>query len=115
MNQFDEYIVNQPTRPRPQPRLHRLNVILSDRPRFRYRTTFQVNPNEREAIEQLFLHHPHSQDRRSDQSFLDHLIAPRNHNNRTRRQVYESRMYAQPLFDINGRDRICSAEFYRYV
>lgn len=96
--------------------MHRLNVILSDRPRFRYRTTFQVNPNESEAIQQLFLQQATQEIRtnpsRSD--FFDQWLAPRPaNNNRFRRHVYESRLYAQPMYDINGRDRICSAEFYR--
>lgn len=112
LSQFDEYIVNQPSRPRPQPRLHRLNVILSDRPRYRYRTTFQVNPNENEAIQQLFLHQSNDL-RAADQALYDQWLPPRSINNRSRRQVYETRMFSQPLYDINGRDRICSAEYYR--
>lgn len=107
-SQYEEYIVTP--RPHAQPLLHRLNVFLSERPRFRYRATLQVRPHESEAIQQLLF-----QQAAPDHVFYDGWIQPNNRSNqnRFRRHVYDLNLYALPLSDITGRQRECSALFYR--
>lgn len=93
--EFEEYLVQQP--------LH-YNLMLSEPYRFSYSTTLQVRPSQNETLQRLFLHHP---------SLTDRYIFPRNDRPLVRRRIYERGLYALPLFDITGRARECSAEFYR--
>lgn len=65
-----------------------------------------MRPSQNEALQRLFLHHP---------SLTDRYVYPRNETPNVRRRIYERGLYALPLFDITGRARECSAEFYRWV
>lgn len=101
---YEEYIVRQPTPINPSI-YHRLNVLLSDRPRFRYRATLQVRQHESDAIQQLLL-----QQAAHDHVYFNRFSTPRT---RARRHVYDQGYFAHSLSDFNGRIRECSAAFYR--
>lgn len=67
-----------------------------------------MRQHESEAIQQLFL-----QQGGHDHVYYERYMPTRTQTTSVRRLVYEYRMYALPLTDSAGRERECSAEFYR--
>ncbi|XP_055688757.1 E3 ubiquitin-protein ligase Topors [Lutzomyia longipalpis] len=92
IDQFDEHLVHPQ-----QSILQRLDFLLSEPPRFRFSATLQVGPSENEAIQRFFAP--------TGNRFI--------HPYRFRQLVYTNHLYAEPLTDITGRYRECSARFYR--
>ncbi|XP_055704075.1 E3 ubiquitin-protein ligase Topors [Phlebotomus papatasi] len=91
IDQFDEHLVHPQ-----QSFLQRLDFLLSEPPRFRFSATLQVGPSENEAIQRFFAP--------TGNRFMQPY--------RFRQLVYTNHLYAEPLTDITGRYRECSARFY---
>ncbi|XP_059613168.1 E3 ubiquitin-protein ligase Topors [Phlebotomus argentipes] len=92
IDQFDEHLVHPQ-----QSILQRLDFLLSEPPRFRFSATLQVGPSENEAIQRFFA------------PTGNRFVQPY----RFRQLVYANHLYAEPLTDITGRYRECTAMFYR--
>lgn len=130
MKEFDEYLV-QPTITNAPPLsasgfpylphlpsephsrvFHRVNYVLPDSPRYTYRATMQVRPQQSEQIYQLFMQSNDATERYS-REFANDTIPFRQNAQEWRQYIYDRRIYSLPLDDMTGRSRECSVDFYR--
>lgn len=83
---------------------HPMNFLTNHSPRrrFTYRTRFEATLEQNERIQELL-------GGRSESEFT--RLTP----GEWRRYIYDRRLFALPLPDMQGRHRECSAEYYRWV
>lgn len=128
MKEFDEYLVQPPTNPVPPPIgfpylphlpsephsrvFHRVNYVLPDSPRYTYRATMHVRPQQSEQIYQLFMQSNDATERYS-REYANDTIPFRQNAQEWRQYIYDRRIYSLPLEDMTGRTRECSVDFYR--
>lgn len=91
-----------------------LNFLLTDRAphRFLYSTSLRVRPSQHELLQELFRHQSNDV-QRFVREFGNQPIPSRLNTIGWRRFIYEQRLFARPLPDINGCFRDTSASFYQ--
>lgn len=129
MKEFDEYLVQPTVTAPPTPSItfpylhlppveppsrvfHRVNYFLPQSPRYTYRATMQVRPQQSEQIYQLFMQSNDATERYS-REYANDTIPFRQNAQEWRQYIYDRRIYSLPLDDMTGRSRECSVDFYR--